>query len=423
MGAARPQVSVIVVSRSRPGLLSRCLTGLGQLFYPAFEIIVVTDPAGIQAIAEMGWQGRIKVVGFDEANISAARNAGIEVAAGELIAFIDDDAVPEPSWLDYLAAPFADPAVVAAGGFVRGRNGISYQYRGALIAPTGEDAPLELSDEALFLPDPPLGHAVKTMGTNCAFRRKDVALIGGLDPVFRFFHDETDLNMRLKAPGKKTAIVPLAQVHHGYAASERRGADRAPHSLFEIGASSMVFLRKHAPAKSWAAALERLRAEQRKRLLRYMVSGGLEPRDIGRILQTLEAGIEEGKTRQIIPLPRLANSTAPFLAFHRKGATLHSGHFAGRTWNRRRLRAQALASVAEGNVATIYRFSPTALYHDVIFAKDGYWLQKGGLFGRANRADPAFRLMSFNHRVSQEWRRVARLRQKPVFSPLQGDAE
>ncbi len=423
MGARQPQVSVIVVSRGRPGLLPRCLTGLGQLFYPAFEIIVVTDPAGAQAIADMGWQARVKLVGFDAANISAARNAGTEAAAGEVIAFIDDDAVPEPSWLDYLAAPFADPAVVAAGGHVRGRNGISYQYRGALVAPTGEDIPLERADQASFLPDPPPGHAVKTMGTNCAFRRKDVALIGGFDPVFRFFHDETDLNMRLTAPGRKTAIVPLAQVHHGYAASERRGADRAPRSLFEIGASSMVFLRKHAPEKSWAGALERLRAEQRRRLLRHMVGGGLEPRDVQRILQTLEAGLEEGKRRPLPPLPPLADSSAPFLAFERTGATHRSGYFAGRSWSRRRLRAQALASVAAGNVATIYRFSPTALYHDVIFAKEGYWLQKGGLFGRADRADPAFRLMSFNHRVSLEWRRVARLRQKPDFSALQGDAE
>ncbi|MCB2123539.1 MAG: glycosyltransferase, partial [Rhodobacteraceae bacterium] len=58
-----------------------------------------------------------------------ARNLGLAAAAGEIVAFIDDDAVPEPRWLARLTAPFADPGIAAAGGFVVGRNGISFQWR------------------------------------------------------------------------------------------------------------------------------------------------------------------------------------------------------------------------------------------------------------------------------------------------------
>lgn len=412
-------VSVIVVSRGRPGLLARCLTGLGQMYYPAFEIVVVADEGGIDAVAEMGWQARIKTVAFGEANISAARNAGIAAAAGEVVAFIDDDAVAEPTWLDHLATPFADSEVVAAGGYVRGRNGISYQYRAALVGWTGEEVALEVVGEAPRIVAPPPGHAVKTMGTNCAFRRHNVSLMGGLDPAFRFFHDETDLNMRLAGAGGRTAVVPLAQVHHGYAASDRRASDRAPRSLREIGASSMVFLRKHAPEQDWPGALERLRAEQRRRLLVHMVRGGLEPRDVGRLLEGLEEGIAEGRRRALDPLLPLVGSGAPFLPFARASRSCRSVCLAGRSWSRRRLRARALDAVRAGDVASVFRFSPTALYHDVRFVRDGYWLQRGGLFGRAERSEPVFRFVSFRNRVAQEWARVAKLRQKADFSPRQ----
>ena len=52
-----------------------------------------------------GLKGKVKTVQFDDANISMARNIGIDYSAGELVAFIDD-AVPEPTLLTYLIAPF-----------------------------------------------------------------------------------------------------------------------------------------------------------------------------------------------------------------------------------------------------------------------------------------------------------------------------
>ncbi|WP_372887787.1 glycosyltransferase family 2 protein, partial [Shimia sp.] len=122
-------VSVVIVSRGRPQALARCLTGLSQQTHPSFETIVVADPSGCAAVNDGAFSGLVKLVAFDEANISAARNLGIARAAGELVAFIDDDAVPEPTWLAHLVAPFdSDPEVMAAGGFVRGRNGISFQW-------------------------------------------------------------------------------------------------------------------------------------------------------------------------------------------------------------------------------------------------------------------------------------------------------
>ncbi|WP_375687454.1 glycosyltransferase family 2 protein [Pseudooceanicola sp. LIPI14-2-Ac024] len=98
---------MVVVSRGRPGPLALCLDALSRLRYAPYEIVVVADPAGLQAVAAAGLDGLVKTVAFDVPNISAARNAGIAAAAGEVVAFIDDDAVPEPCWLHHLAGGLA----------------------------------------------------------------------------------------------------------------------------------------------------------------------------------------------------------------------------------------------------------------------------------------------------------------------------
>jgi len=398
-------VSVIVVSHGRPALLTRCLTGLAQLTHPNFEVIVVADPEGAEAVRATGLP--VKLSEFDELNISAARNRGLTLASGDLVAFIDDDSVPEPSWLDHLCAPFDDPRVVAAGGYVRGRNGISFQWRANTVDALGAPAPLELDGEApqLFTAKP--CHGIKTEGTNSAFRREVLARMGGFDPGFRFYLDETDVNLRLS--GQVTAIVPTAQVHHGYAPSVRRGSDRMPKSLHEIGASSALFLRKHAPDRDPWGALAALEARQRQRLLGHMVAGNCEPRDVKRLLDTLRTGWVEGLARPIAPLPPLPDLPPPFVPFRTEPAT-ESVQLSGRFHQGRALRAQARALVAEGRSVSLFLLSPTTLFHHLRFHPDGYWEQRGGMFGRAGRGEKTFQLMGFHARVAREWKRVAGLR-------------
>lgn len=117
-------VSVVIVSHGRPDALSLCLTGVGQLDYPNFEIVVVADSTGVSAVKAHPHSAQIKLVPFETPNISAARNAGIAASGGEIVAFIDDDAVPEPTWLTYLIGPFADE--ISAGSPCLSGLGVMY---------------------------------------------------------------------------------------------------------------------------------------------------------------------------------------------------------------------------------------------------------------------------------------------------------
>lgn len=406
--AALP-VSVVIVSRGRPDALALCLRGVAQLDYPAFEVIVVTCPRGAAAATAHPDAAHIKIVAYDEANISTARNLGIAQAAGEIVAFIDDDAVPEPTWLSHLAAPFSDPAVMAAGGYVRGRNGIDYQWRARSVTGRGDEREISLDGMAPSVREPEPGVALKLQGTNMAHRRSMLAEMGGFDPAFRFFLDETDLDLRRAGAGHTAAIVPLAQVHHGYAESDRRAADRTPRDLTEIGASMALFLAKHCPEAERAAAWKAFRADQRRRLLAYMRRGPLAPDDVLRLLRGLDRGRRDGMNRRFGNLPALAGPETPFLPFPgRPGAP--RAVLSGRVWNRSAMRAEAAERVARGEIVSVFRFSHTALYHRLRFHPDGYWEQIGGLWGRSERQGRAVTPWFFGARLRAEARRVAEFR-------------
>jgi O-antigen biosynthesis protein len=399
---SQPPVSVIVVSRHRPVALRRCLVGLSQLDHTNFELIVVADPAAAAEVAAR--HSCAKVIAFDQANISAARNLGLEHAAGKVIAFIDDDAVPEPTWLSRLCAPFHQPDVIAAAGFVRGRNGISYQWQACETDSLAQDHPLAITATTLRQNSP--SRAVKTQGTNCAFRAQTLREIGGFDPAFRFFLDETDVNLRLANSGL-TAIVPDAQVHHGYEASAHRAANRVPLSLYDIAASTAIFLRRHQPLADMDAAFARLSQEQSKRIATHRRAGRLTADAEQNLLISLIKGWRDGLVHPLAPLPPLPAPRASFIPFPALGP--QSGQiFAGRFWQRPTLIAAAKA--ARPAIATVICLSPTAKPHKLKFQPEGYWLLTGGIFGQSDRSGPKIRFATFKARIAEEVQRISPFR-------------
>lgn len=403
-------VSVVVVSRGRPDELSLCLTAIYQLCYDNFELVIVADSGGLAAVRASEFAQKAKTIHFEEPNIALARNLGIAQAAGEIVAFIDDDAVPEPGWLHHLAAVFKDGDIAAAGGYVRGRNGISYQYTGHMVDALGASTPLLHSGDAPVVVEGSPKHALKTVGTNCAFRRDVFARLGGFNPAFAYYLDETELNIRLAKAGMQTAIVPLAQVHHHRAASEFRAASGMPHNLFQIGASAAVLLRIHAPDSDHDLPISRARLVQRDRLIGFMISGACEPKDVERLLSTFDAGVADGRARDISVAVNIKPSGAKFIKLREDGTVPAHRIVSGFRISRKSLRQKARACSPPGTVISLYIFSRTALYHRVRFHRRGFWEQSGGLFGRADRSEPVFKFMTLANRVEKEDRRVAAVR-------------
>ncbi|RQP06452.1 MAG: glycosyltransferase [Paracoccus sp. BP8] len=389
-----PRTSIVVVSRHRPQALERCLTALAGQTHPDFEIVLVADPAAAGIRPDLP----LKRLAFDRANVSAARNEGLALAAGEAVLFIDDDALAEPGWAEALAAPLADPRVIAATGFTRGPDGLRWQVRAERIAPSGRALPLEVAGTALLGPKD--GCPVSTIGTNCGFRREALVAIGGFDPAFAYHLDESDVNLRMAArfPQGLTAVVPAAQVIHGVAPGADRGEAGVPRDLTAIGRSAAIFAARHGGDPGW------LRDSQRRRLLRHMVAGRLDPFRVRTILATLDRGLAEGQGPA--PAPPVWDRAAPpaFRPMPRVAAGLAEEplFLAGWHWQARALRARAARAVAEGRLAALLLLTPSFLPHRLTLVPGGWWEQRGGLWGASRPGDSPVIFLSKTARILRE---------------------
>ena len=396
-------VSVIVVSLGRPHWLNRCLMALRQLDYPTFEIVIVADTASLEQADTTG----LKTACFDTANISAARNLGLEHAAGAICAFVDDDAVPEPLWLSHITGAFETTDADAVVGYVRGRNGISFQSRVATVDAEAETHEEPSGGDAPFVPPLKPGRALKLVGTNMAFRRSTLDALGGFDEIFRYYLDDTDISLRLAQAGKRAAVAPLAEVHHAFASSGRRTAMRAPTDLFDIGRSSALYFRRHGTA-TLDELKTRMTERERARLIRHMIMGNCEPRDIPKRLSTLNAGWQAGLIEDMPALRRdlaLNNDFSPV-------KPLPTGHnvMVSRLAKRRRMLKRAAEQSQNGHRVSLFSFSLTPIRHHVRYSDEGMWVQTGGQFGRSSRETKRFRWCRFASRTKEETERVAKVR-------------
>lgn len=393
---AAARLSVVVVSAGRPRALARCLTGLFQMRTIRAEVIVVACADGLAVARALPFANRLTLLPQTAENISAARNAGWAVAAGDVVAFIDDDAVPEPGWAEALLAGFADPSIAAVTGPVIGRNGISLQWGRMAVDALGHDRWLDHAAQ------PTKDEALKLHGTNMAIRRDVSTQTGGFDTGFAFYLDETDLTLRLAGAGFGLAYLPGAVVHHGFAASRRRNADRIPLDLFDIGASSALFLRKHAP-DDIDEALSRLESDQRARLMRLARQRKIGPDQMRRLLESLRAGIADGRMRASdeAKLPEPSRGFLPIRLDLPPPIQREDGGWLSFS----RLRAEAALAVAAGQPVALMLLAPTFRKHRVEFTQGGWWEQRGGLFGPSDRTGARVQLWRYHDRVVAEWAR------------------
>ncbi|MEU2657495.1 glycosyltransferase family 2 protein [Streptomyces sp. NPDC007325] len=186
-----PRASVIVATRERAGSLARALDSLLAQDHPDHELIVVDNAPRTSATRDLvteRYAGRVRYVREDRPGLAAAHNAGVAAAAGEVLAFTDDDVIADPRWLSALAAPFAaDPGLGCVTGLILPARlttpaQILLESHGGFakgFAPRLYDPARPPADEPLF----PFTAGSFGSGANMAFRASALRRAGGFDPA------------------------------------------------------------------------------------------------------------------------------------------------------------------------------------------------------------------------------------------------
>ncbi len=196
-----PRISVVIATKDRAGLLEGALQSLlEQRDAPAFEVVVV-DNGSTDGTAQLldRWCARSEIAVrrafVAEPNRGAARNAGIAVACGAIVAFIDDD-VRVPS--HFLAAHAR--AHVAAG-----------------IFPTAVSGPILNVPEAGMMPKPGAANYSRAFFCTCnvSVPRSSLLAAGNFDERFNLYGwEDTELGLRLRRRDVRRAFAWDAYLWH-----------------------------------------------------------------------------------------------------------------------------------------------------------------------------------------------------------------
>lgn len=212
---SRPVLSVVVCTHDRHDDLSRCLAAIARLRDPVDVVVVDSGPSLPAEHIVREVLPTARYVCESQPGLSRARNRGLHEAACGIVAFVDDDAAPEPDWAGALAAGFIEEAIACVGGTCapvfdaprpRWLSDRLLQYAG-ITRFSGGPRFAERSSEYPF-------------GANIGFRRSAVAGVGGFRETLGrtggslLSGEEADLIERLRADGFAIRIEPGARVDH-----------------------------------------------------------------------------------------------------------------------------------------------------------------------------------------------------------------
>jgi glycosyltransferase involved in cell wall biosynthesis len=198
------EVSVVVPTSNRPQLLDRCLAGLvTQVFgTTSYEIVIADDEASESTRRQVEeWRSRFLQTGpaihylpvCDSRGPAAARNAGWRFARGGVIAFTDDDCIPEPEWL-----------AVGVQAIRQGATGVS----GRVVVPLPED-PTDYERNAAGLA------TAEFVTANSFYLRSALEAVGGFDERFAVaWREDSDLWLTFMGRGETLVSAENAVVVH-----------------------------------------------------------------------------------------------------------------------------------------------------------------------------------------------------------------
>jgi GT2 family glycosyltransferase len=213
-------LSVVICTYDRPTDLERCLTALAHL--ESKPQIVVVDSASDPPCRDVVERHAERVPGIlyvaeKQPGLSRARNRGVAESVGQIVAFLDDDAIPRPDWAQHVIAPFAaDARIGCVGGTCQ-----------ALF--TDSPRPAWLSDRLLqFAGITRIGQEAREarssvewpFGANMAFRAEALAQVGGFPErlgrigTTLLSGEESAVVEMLRETGWRVWLEPTAVVDH-----------------------------------------------------------------------------------------------------------------------------------------------------------------------------------------------------------------
>ena len=111
-------VTVVICTRNRPALLEKCLAAVSRLEPAPDDVLVIDNSVGDKETERAARDYSARYVVEPIPGLSRARNRGLTECSTDIVAFLDDDAIPATGWLGSLVAPFQDANIAASTGRV-----------------------------------------------------------------------------------------------------------------------------------------------------------------------------------------------------------------------------------------------------------------------------------------------------------------
>ena len=220
MSSTDPSVSVIVLTFNAREFVERCLTAVFHQTYVNFEVIVVDNASSdgtADFVSERFPQAHL-VRSQRNDGYGAGNNLGAAHASGEILVFLNPDAVPERNWLWHLidgmrqhGRHFATSKITLQSDRERLNSGGNLIHYLGLSFCRGLNARRSVFNQAEYVSG--------ASGAACAISRDLFERIGGFDASFFLYHDDVDLSMRALLAGERCLYVPDAVVAHDYTLS------------------------------------------------------------------------------------------------------------------------------------------------------------------------------------------------------------
>jgi len=212
-------LSVVIVTHGHADAIGAPLAALGRELREGDEVIVVDNasPDDTPAAVRAAYPAAQVIETGANLGFPAACNAGARRARGELLVFLNPDAVPQPGWREAIAAPYADgrgwgawqALVTSEGGrLVNTRGGVVHFTGIAWAGGAGEPV----------APAPPQDAAEPgfVSGACLAIPRAEFERLGGFPGEFFLYHEDVDLSLRVRLAGGRLGVAYEARVDHDY---------------------------------------------------------------------------------------------------------------------------------------------------------------------------------------------------------------